>query len=110
MAPPRNGYFFRRAKKRHIPVDDPAHQDASIYFAFRFANRHRTICCHTTDRAEAEARIELFGAEALPLDSYDRFLLELARLGRRAEAEVGKRLREKADAAVPPRPTRKQSA
>jgi hypothetical protein len=91
MAPPINGYYYRRFKNRHIAIDDAAHQDAPIYFCWRAGNHRRAICCHTSDLATAERRIAEFG-DTIPITDYDRFLKEIILMGRRAQAKLDDRL------------------
>jgi hypothetical protein len=91
MPPPIKGYYYRREKNRHISIDDPRHKDAPIYFCWRAGNHRRSVCCHTNDLATAERRIQDFG-DTIPITDYDRFLKEIALMGRRAQKKLDDRL------------------
>ena len=86
---PVKGYFFRRydvqGVTKHAAIDAPAHADKEIWFCVQLRGWRRSLNPHTVNLAIARRRAR-FADRLIKLTDEEKFLTNLVRLGRAAEA------------------------
>lgn len=83
----RTGYLFRRADGKHIPIDDPKHQDARIYLCYMVNYERKTVALGTADKRTAEIKAaKLMGGMAF--SGHENYLLHLIEMGELARREL----------------------